>query len=152
MEIAPWLNKSAEQRNDDVQFLLGRILYEGKLVAADRVAAGQWILLADAAGNANARTLFKEMQLFLTAAELAEARQRADGFKPVKKTIANAEIQTVAGRGPRLDAVALPAPTPDDELLALDEALTRLAEINPQGAELGKLCFFVGLTQKQAAK
>jgi len=51
-----------------------------------------------------------------------------------------------------LDAVDLPAPMPDDELLALDEALTRLAEINSEAAELVKLCFFVGLTQEQAAK
>ena len=51
-----------------------------------------------------------------------------------------------------LDAVPLPSPMPDDELLALDEALTRLAEVNPQAVELVKLCFFVGLTQEQAAK
>ncbi len=46
-----------------------------------------------------------------------------------------------------LDAVELAAPMPDDDLLALDEALTRLAEINSQAAQLVKLCFFVGLTQ-----
>ena len=51
-----------------------------------------------------------------------------------------------------VDVVDLPAPLPDDELLALDEALTRLAEINSEAAELVKLCFFVGLTQEQAAK
>ena len=51
-----------------------------------------------------------------------------------------------------LDAVDLPAPLPDDELLALDAALTRLAEVNPQAAEVVKLCFFVGLTQEQAAR
>ena len=51
-----------------------------------------------------------------------------------------------------LDGIDLPAPMPDDELLALDEALTRLAEINSEAAELVKLCFFVGLTQEQAAK
>ena len=34
----------------------------------------------------------------------------------------------------------------------LDEALTRLAQINPEAVELVKLCFFVGLTQEQAAK
>jgi RNA polymerase sigma factor (TIGR02999 family) len=51
-----------------------------------------------------------------------------------------------------VDAVDLPAPMPDDELLALDEALTRLAVINSEAAELVKLCFFVGLTQEQAAK
>ena len=51
-----------------------------------------------------------------------------------------------------VDAVDLPAPMPDDELLALDEALTQLAQINPEAAELVKLCFFVDLTQEQAAK
>jgi RNA polymerase sigma factor (TIGR02999 family) len=48
--------------------------------------------------------------------------------------------------------VDLAAPLPDDQLLALDEALTRLAEINSGAAELVKLCFFVGFTQEQVAK
>jgi RNA polymerase sigma factor (TIGR02999 family) len=51
-----------------------------------------------------------------------------------------------------MEAVDLPSPMPDDELLALDEALNRLAEVDPRAAELVKLCFFVGLTQEQAAK
>ena len=51
-----------------------------------------------------------------------------------------------------IENVELAAPLPDDELLALDEALTRLAESEPRAAELVKLCFFVGLTQAQAAK
>jgi RNA polymerase sigma factor (TIGR02999 family) len=46
----------------------------------------------------------------------------------------------------------LPAPLPDDELLALDEALNRFAQVDPRAAELVKLCFFVGLTQEQTAK
>jgi len=41
---------------------------------------------------------------------------------------------------------------PDDELLALDEALDRLATVDSRAAEVVKLCFFVGLTQEQAAK
>ncbi len=44
------------------------------------------------------------------------------------------------------------APMPDEELLALDEALERLAEKDPRAAELVKLCYFVDLTQEQAAK
>jgi RNA polymerase sigma factor (TIGR02999 family) len=51
-----------------------------------------------------------------------------------------------------LDAVELPLPLPDDELLALDEALDRLATVDSRAAEVVKLCFFVGLTQEQAAK
>ena len=51
-----------------------------------------------------------------------------------------------------LDGVDLPAPMPDDELLALDEALARLEQIKPEAVELVKLCFFVELTQEQAAR
>ena len=51
-----------------------------------------------------------------------------------------------------LDAVEIPSPLPDEELLALDEALDRLAEIDQRAAQVVKLCFFVGLTQEAAAK
>ena len=51
-----------------------------------------------------------------------------------------------------LDSVQVANPMPDEELLALDEALTRLAEVNPRAAELVKLCFFADLTQEQAAR
>jgi len=51
-----------------------------------------------------------------------------------------------------LDAIELPSPMPDDELLALDEALNRLATVDTRAAEMVKLCFFVGLTQAEAAR
>jgi RNA polymerase sigma factor (TIGR02999 family) len=41
---------------------------------------------------------------------------------------------------------------PSDDLLALDEALTRLAERDPVRAELVKLRFFAGLTMPEAAQ
>lgn len=50
------------------------------------------------------------------------------------------------------EEVNLPLPMPDDELLALDDALDRLAAVDARAAEMVKLCFFVGLTQEQAAK
>ena len=50
-----------------------------------------------------------------------------------------------------LDAWELPVPMPDDELLALDEALSRLDSVDGRAAEMVKLCFFAGLTQQQAA-
>ena len=58
------------------------------------------------------------------------------------------------GQMERVDVenVEIPSPLPDDELLAMDEALNRLPEIDPRAAELVKLCFFVGLTQEQAAR
>ena len=51
-----------------------------------------------------------------------------------------------------LNEIEIPAPMPDEELLALDEALDRLAEKDPRAAELVKLCYFLDLTQEQAAK
>jgi RNA polymerase sigma factor (TIGR02999 family) len=51
-----------------------------------------------------------------------------------------------------LDSIELPSPMPDDELLALDEALDRLATVDTRAAEMVKLCFFVGLTQEEAAR
>jgi RNA polymerase sigma factor (sigma-70 family) len=41
---------------------------------------------------------------------------------------------------------------PEDELLAVDEALDRLATVDTRAAQIVKLCFFVGLTQAEAAQ
>jgi RNA polymerase sigma factor (TIGR02999 family) len=49
-----------------------------------------------------------------------------------------------------LDAV-VDAATDDEQILLLDEALTRLATVRPQAAELVKLRFFAGLTLDQVA-
>jgi len=49
-----------------------------------------------------------------------------------------------------LEAVA--APEPDDELLALDEALQKLSSIEPAKAKLVELRYFAGLTGEQAAE
>jgi RNA polymerase sigma factor (TIGR02999 family) len=53
----------------------------------------------------------------------------------------------------RHDANDLPiaAPPVDDDLVALDEALTRFALVEPQKAELVKLRYFVGLTIEETA-
>jgi RNA polymerase sigma factor (TIGR02999 family) len=50
-----------------------------------------------------------------------------------------------------LDESGIVAESPGDDLLALDEALTRLAELDPMRAELVKLRFFAGLTMPEAA-
>jgi RNA polymerase sigma factor (TIGR02999 family) len=50
-----------------------------------------------------------------------------------------------------LESDCLVAEAPSLDLLALDEALTRLAEAEPAKAELVKLRFFAGLTQPEAA-
>jgi RNA polymerase sigma factor (sigma-70 family) len=51
-----------------------------------------------------------------------------------------------------LDAIEVALDTPDDELLALDEALEMLATEDPLCANLVKLRFFAGLTQSEAAQ
>ncbi|MBL9138777.1 MAG: RNA polymerase subunit sigma [Verrucomicrobiales bacterium] len=51
-----------------------------------------------------------------------------------------------------LTSLDLAATTVPDQVLAVDEALDQLARHDPQGAELIKLRFFVGLNHVQAAK
>ena len=50
-----------------------------------------------------------------------------------------------------LDDVTVAAPERPDDLLALDEALTRLAVVEPQAAELVHLRYFAGRTMSEAA-
>lgn len=50
-----------------------------------------------------------------------------------------------------IDALEISAPLPDEDLLALDEAMERLAALDPPAAELIQLRFFVGLTHVEAA-
>jgi RNA polymerase sigma factor (TIGR02999 family) len=54
-------------------------------------------------------------------------------------------------RAANLDQVAVASPEHHEDLLALDEALTRLGAADPQTAELVKLRYFAGLTIPQAA-
>jgi RNA polymerase sigma factor (TIGR02999 family) len=51
-----------------------------------------------------------------------------------------------------VDPDRLAAPAPDEELLALNAALDRLAEVHPDKAELVKLRYFAGMTADEAAE
>src|SRR5262245_60918569 len=51
-----------------------------------------------------------------------------------------------------LDDLAVASPERPDNLLALDEALTRLAAVEPQAAELVRLRYFAGQTMSAAAE
>ena len=50
------------------------------------------------------------------------------------------------------DEVDLACTTPDDQLLAMNEALDKLASEHPRQAELVKLRYFMGMTLKEAAE
>jgi RNA polymerase sigma factor (TIGR02999 family) len=49
------------------------------------------------------------------------------------------------------DVLDIAAPADDDELLAVNDALERLAAVDPAKAELVKLRYFVGMTLEEAA-
>ncbi len=51
-----------------------------------------------------------------------------------------------------VETVDIESPVPDEQLLAVDEALELLAREDPQAAQLVKLRFFVGLTHEEAAE
>jgi len=51
-----------------------------------------------------------------------------------------------------IQEIELAAPAPDDELLAVNDALEKLAARDPKKAELVKLRYFVGLTTEEAAE
>ena len=50
------------------------------------------------------------------------------------------------------DEVDIPAPAPDGQLLDINEALEKFAELDPRKAELVKLRYFIGLTFEEAAQ
>jgi RNA polymerase sigma factor (TIGR02999 family) len=106
--------------------------------------------------------LVHEAWLRLVGDEAAKFQNRAHFFGAAAEAMRRILVES-ARRKKRLkhggqlervdvDAVVLPLPMPDDELLALDEALDRLATVDSRAAEVVKLCFFVGLTQEQAGK
>ena len=51
-----------------------------------------------------------------------------------------------------VDELEIASPAPDDQLLALNDALDRFAALEPQQAELVKLRYFVGLKIEEAAQ
>jgi RNA polymerase sigma factor (TIGR02999 family) len=83
---------------------------------------------------------------FFTAA--AEAMRRI--------LIENARRKACRKRGgewhrTEMDVTEVGISAPSDELLEIHEVLDQLAEVDPESAELVKLRFFAGLTQKQSA-
>jgi RNA polymerase sigma factor (TIGR02999 family) len=51
-----------------------------------------------------------------------------------------------------IDEVDIPAPAADDQLLAINEALTKFASIDPRKAELVNLRYFAGFTFEETAE
>ena len=101
-----------------------------------------WLrLVGDRAGE------FENRAHFFAAAAEAMRRILVESARRKKRLKHGGQLERVD-----VDAVELPPPLPDDELLALDEALDRRTAVDARAAEVVKLCFFVGLTQEQAAR
>jgi RNA polymerase sigma factor (TIGR02999 family) len=89
--------------------------------------------------------LFRDRGHFFTAAAAAMRLILIDNARR-KRTVKR-------GGGMRRQGLeGLAAPLPDVELLALDEALGKLATIDPQKARLVELRYFAGLTGEEAAE
>lgn len=101
-----------------------------------------WLRLADM------HTDWQSRSHFLAAAATAMRRILVD----------HARQRNAAKRGLGQDKIALddllyqvPGPMPDERLLALDEALTRLAVLDPRQGTLVELRFFGGLSIEETA-
>ena len=137
------------------QELLSRVYHELRAIAAARMACeppGQTL---------QATALVHEAWLRLSGSDGMRFHNRAYFFAAIGEAmrrilVENARRKKRLKRGGNfqrvdLEAIDIAAPLPDEELLALDEALGRFEKIEPRAAGLVKLCYFVGLTQEQAA-
>ncbi len=155
-EITRLLQNMREGNPKAEEELLSRVYQELRALAASKLAReipGQtlqatalvheaWLRLAGGNGQS-----FHDRAYFFAAAGEAMRRILVEKARRKKRVKHGGNLEKVD-----LENVDLPAPLPDDELLEVDEALTRLAECQPRAAELVKLLFFVGLTHEQAAK
>jgi RNA polymerase sigma factor (TIGR02999 family) len=101
-----------------------------------------WLRLGGGEG-----TRFPNRAYFFAAAGEAMRRILVEAARRKKRLKHGGNLKRVD-----IEYVELVAPLPDDELLALDEALIRFAKSEPRAAELVNLLYFVRFTQEQAAK
>ena len=96
-------------------------------------------------GDKEARSRFKDRGHFFAAAATAMRRILIDNARRKRSQKRGGGLR----RQP-LEAVA--AAAPDEQLLALDDALEKLASHDPVKARLVELRYFAGLTGEQAAE
>ncbi len=154
-EITRMLEAVRKGESQAAEELLSHVYRELRVLAACKMAheaAGQtlqptalvheaWLRLGGGEGQR-----FPDRAYFFAAAGEAMRRILVENARRKKRLKRGGNSQRVD-----IESVELASPLPDEELLALDEALGRLVEAEPRAAELVKLCFFVGLTQEQAA-
>lgn len=136
--------------------LMGLVYDELRRLAASKLArerAGQtlqptalvheaWLRL-----GGDEQPAWQNRRHFLAAAAEAMRRILIDRARQRQAVRRGAGAECVS-----LDELELPSAMPDDRLVALSEALDRLAEAAPEKAELVKLRYFTGLTLEQVAE
>jgi RNA polymerase sigma factor (TIGR02999 family) len=117
----------------------------GQTLQATELVHEAWLRLEGSAGSEGEHKWNGQRHFFAAA---AEAMRRI----LVERARYKAQVQHGGGcERVDLDEVELAFPLPDEDLLALHEALDQLAAVDPPAADLIKLRFFTGLTHEQAA-
>ncbi len=108
-----------------------------------------------------ATALVHEVYLQMFGAEPMQWENRAHFFAVAAQQmrrilVDHARARTAEKRGggriQALEAAAATAAADDEQLVALDEALARLEELDPRAGRVVELRFFGGLTEKEAAE
>src|SRR5436305_13999627 len=113
----------------------------GQTLDATALVHEAWIRLVP---DAQRQAAFENRRHFFAA--VAEAMRRV----LVEAARRKARVKHGGGRR-RVERPGAPGAAPPDDLLALDEALTRLAARDPAKAEVVKLRYFAGMTVPEAA-
>ncbi len=115
----------------------------GQTLQATALVHEAWLRLVGKAGQAQ----FKGRGHFFGAA--AEAMRRI-----LIENARRKQAQRHGGGQQRVDlhAIEIATEVKSDELLALNDALDKFAQLDPAKAELVKLRYFVGLTNEEAAE
>jgi len=155
-DVTQMLKAIEEGRVQDAEGLLPAVYEELHRIAASKMAgeAPGHTLQATALVNEAWIRMFGETgQHFAGRAHFFSAA--AEAMRRILVDSARRRRSQKRGAGERpvdLQDLQLFQPMPSDELLAVDEALDRLAAEDPTAADLVKLKYFVGMTMEDAAK
>ena len=82
VEAARWFREAAERDNANAQLNFALCLAKGDGVAKDYAEAYKWANLASAHGDEAAKETLRELEIRLTAAQVAEGQRLSREFKP----------------------------------------------------------------------
>jgi RNA polymerase sigma factor (TIGR02999 family) len=114
----------------------------GQTLQATALVHEAWLRVADSPGQS-----WQSKAHFFGAAAEAMRRILVENARRKKAVIHGGGLAQTT-----LATTGIAAPIPDEQLLAVDEALEALSQEDPQAAQLVKLRFFIGLPHREAAE